>query len=43
VEQVWANSDWSNQELGWKAEKSLDEMVASAWKWEQVYRAKTPK
>jgi UDP-glucose 4-epimerase len=43
VEQVWANSDWSNQELGWKAEKSLDEMVASAWKWEQAYRAKTSK
>lgn len=43
VEQVWANSDWSNQELGWKAEKSLDEMVASAWKWEQAYRTKTSK
>ena len=39
VEQVWANPAWSNNELGWKAEKELDEMNASAWKWEQVYRA----
>jgi UDP-glucose 4-epimerase len=40
VEQVWADPAWSNEELGWKAERSLDEMNASAWKWEQVYRSK---
>jgi UDP-glucose 4-epimerase len=38
VEQVWADPTFSNSELGWKAEKGLDEMTASAWKWEQVYR-----
>ena len=38
VIEVWADSTFSNQELGWKAEKGLDEMVASAWKWEKVYR-----
>ncbi|MBG0782712.1 MAG: hypothetical protein H0S84_10625 [Bacteroidales bacterium] len=38
VEQVWANPNWSNEELGWKAQRSLDEMTASAWKWEQYYR-----
>jgi len=38
VEQVWANPDFSNKELGWKAERDLDEMVASAWKWEQEIR-----
>lgn len=37
--QVWADPSFSNKELGWKAEKGLDEMVASAWKWEQAYRA----
>lgn len=41
IEKVWANPDFSNQELGWKAEKNLDEMLASAWKWEQLIRQKT--
>lgn len=40
IEKVWANPDFSNQELGWKAEQGLDEMVASAWKWEQEIRKK---
>jgi UDP-glucose 4-epimerase len=34
IEQVWADTTLANQELGWKAEKTLDEMVDSAWKWE---------
>ncbi len=38
IEQVWANSDFSNEVLGWKAKKTVDEMTASAWKWEKVYR-----
>lgn len=38
VEQVWADPTFSNKELGWKAEKGLNEMTASAWKWEQAYR-----
>ena len=38
VIQVWADPSFSNRELGWKAEKGLEEMVASAWKWEQAYR-----
>ncbi|MHC1778236.1 MAG: UDP-glucose 4-epimerase GalE [Lentimicrobium sp.] len=36
VEKVWADTSFANQELGWKAEKSLDEMMSSAWKWEQA-------
>ncbi len=40
VEQVWADPSWSNNELGWKAKKSLDEMNASAWKWEKAFRGK---
>ena len=34
IEKVWANTDYANKELGWKAEKSLDDMMISAWKWE---------
>jgi UDP-glucose 4-epimerase len=40
VEQVWADPSFSNIELGWKAEKGIDEMTKSAWKWEQAYRNK---
>lgn len=34
IEQIWADSSFSNQCLNWKAEKGIEEMVASAWKWE---------
>lgn len=35
VEQIWADTAYANEELGWKSEKTLDDMTASAWKWEQ--------
>ncbi|PKO95078.1 MAG: UDP-glucose 4-epimerase GalE, partial [Bacteroidetes bacterium HGW-Bacteroidetes-9] len=35
IEKVWADTTYANAELGWKAEKTLDEMMESAWKWEQ--------
>ncbi|PKP10573.1 MAG: UDP-glucose 4-epimerase GalE [Bacteroidetes bacterium HGW-Bacteroidetes-4] len=38
IEQIWADTTIGNQELGWKAERSIDEMSLSAWKWEQNYR-----
>ncbi len=34
VEKVWADTTFANTELGWKAEKELDEMVRTAWNWE---------
>ena len=40
VEQVWADTDFANHELGWKAEKTLDEMTTSAWNWEKALAAK---
>lgn len=40
VEQVWADTAFANKELGWKAEKGLDEMMDSAWKWEKVLAEK---
>jgi len=33
---VWADTRFANDELGWKAEKTLDEMMSSAWKWEKA-------
>jgi UDP-glucose 4-epimerase len=40
VEQVWADTELANNELGWKAEKTLDEMTGSAWKWEKALAEK---
>jgi len=34
IEKVWANTDFANMELGWKAEKSLDEMTLSSWNYQ---------
>lgn len=35
IEKVWADASFANNELGWKAEKSLDETIASAWNWQK--------
>ena len=40
VEKVWANTDFANKNLGWKAEKNLDEMMLSAWNWEKYIKDK---
>lgn len=40
IEKVWADTSYANQELQWKAEKSLDEMMSSAWKWEKTLSEK---
>jgi UDP-glucose 4-epimerase len=36
IEMVWADTRFANEELGWKAEKDIDEMMFSAWKWEKA-------
>jgi UDP-glucose 4-epimerase len=38
IEKVWADPAFSNNELGWSAERGIDEMMDTAWKWEQTYR-----
>ena len=38
VEAVWADTSFANRVLGWKAERDLDCMTLSAWKWEQALR-----
>lgn len=40
VEKVYADTTYANNELGWKAEKTLDEMTSSAWKWELALKNK---
>jgi len=37
IVQVWADTSLANDELRWKAEKTLDEMMLSAWKWQQSF------
>lgn len=41
VEKVYADTTFANDELGWKAGKTLDEMLLSAWNWEKNYRKRT--
>lgn len=36
VEKVWADTRLANEELGWKAVRTLDEMMLSAWNWEKA-------
>ena len=38
VEKVYADTVFANEELGWKAESTLDDILASAWKWEKRIR-----
>ncbi|MFO8088184.1 MAG: UDP-glucose 4-epimerase GalE [Bacteroidales bacterium] len=35
VEQVWADTSYANRELGWKAERNLEDMMRTAWIWEK--------
>jgi len=38
IEKIWADTTYANEELGWKAGKSLDETLLSAWNWEKRIR-----
>ena len=35
---IWADTTLANEELGWKAERSLDDTLRSAWEWEKHVR-----
>ena len=35
VTAIWADPTLANKELGWKAERSIEETLASAWAWER--------
>ena len=38
IEQVWADPTYANNELGWKAETSLEDTLRSAWEWQLKLR-----
>ncbi|MCD6346698.1 MAG: UDP-glucose 4-epimerase GalE [Bacteroidales bacterium] len=38
IEKVWADTSVANNELGWKAQRSLEETLLSAWNWEKHLR-----
>lgn len=38
IEKVWANPDFANEELGWKAVETLEDTLRSAWNWQLKLR-----
>ncbi len=36
---IYANNDFAKKELGWELKYSLDDMMETAWKWEQRVKA----
>lgn len=36
IEKIYADTSFANEVLGWKSELGLEEMMASAWKWQQT-------
>ena len=38
IEQVWAEPKKANEQLGWKADTPIRDVLASAWKWEKHIR-----
>ena len=40
IEQVWADPAFANEELGWKAESSIEDTLLSAWNWQLKLREK---
>ena len=38
IENVWGNVDKANNVLGWKAETPLEDVLASAWRWQKKLR-----
>ena len=38
IEKIWADTTYANEELGWKAEKGLEETLLSSWNWEKKLR-----
>jgi UDP-glucose 4-epimerase len=35
VEKIYADTSYANQELGWTAKLTAEDMMRSAWKWQQ--------
>ena len=37
---IWADTTLANEELGWKATRTVEETLASAWAWEKYIAGK---
>jgi UDP-glucose 4-epimerase len=42
VEQIFADTAFANKELGWVAERDLDNMMETAWNWELAIAKESP-
>ena len=40
IASLYAATERTEKQLGWKAQKGIDEMMRSSWEWEQYYRSK---
>lgn len=40
IEQVWANPEYANNELGWTAVETIEDTLRSAWNWQLKLREK---
>ena len=40
VTAIWADPTLANEELGWKAERSVEDTLAAAWAWEKKLAGK---
>ena len=38
IEKIWAQADHANNVLGWKTTETIEDTMASAWKWQQKLR-----
>ena len=38
IERVWGNVDKANRKLGWRADTPLEDVLASAWRWQVALR-----
>lgn len=43
IEKVWANPDYANHELGWKARETVEDTLLSTWKWQLKLKLKNQK
>lgn len=40
IEKVWANPEYANKELGWKAQETIEDTLLSAWNWQLQLKGK---
>ena len=40
IEKIWAQPDKANNVLGWSAKETIEDTMASAWKWQQRLQEK---